>query len=67
MVDSPVVRTIFVPYINRGKLPPGKRKPHNGIRDAVNYDVTFFESGWSPARGKSVPPPIQNPYRREQS
>jgi len=64
---TPVSRegsVIFIPFVNRGELPIEKKKESDGISDAVNFDVSFFDSGWSSTVGKSVKPSIGNPYPR---
>jgi len=55
-------KVLFMPYICRGELPLEKQRLANGINDAINYDVTFVDSGWSSSAGKSVKPSIENPY-----
>jgi len=55
---------LFSPYVNRGELAHHKKKPSDGLSDAINYDISIFDSGWSSSEGKKVRPSISNPYPR---
>jgi hypothetical protein len=62
--DAQEGQVIFIPFINRGELPVEQQKDSDGINDPIVYDVTFFDSGWTSSKGKSVRPSISNPYSK---
>jgi len=58
-------RTIFIPYISRGKFPINEQ---HYIGDEVTgetakYDMIFVDSAWVPTKFVDIRPSISNPYK----